>query len=72
MSFIESVYSFVFGDGDPNFNLEERRYRQIAQLIRENGGAVTAEQLAPYLARPRCRGPWNRAACARGVEGFAG
>eukprot|EP00668_Euglena_longa_P015035 GGOE01019083.1.p1 GENE.GGOE01019083.1~~GGOE01019083.1.p1 ORF type:complete len:663 (+),score=124.73 GGOE01019083.1:100-1989(+) len=53
MSFIESIYSFVFGDGDPNFNLEERRYRQIAQLIRDSGGVVTAEQLAPYLDPPR-------------------
>jgi hypothetical protein len=52
MSFIESVFSFVFGDGDPNYNLEERRYRQIAQVIRNNKGAVVAEQLAPYLDLP--------------------
>lgn len=49
MSFLEAVYSFVFGDGDPNTDLEQRRYRTLARLIRANNGAVTAEQLAPYL-----------------------
>jgi hypothetical protein len=49
MSFFEAVYSFVFGDGNPNFNVEERRYQMLAQVIRNNDGAVVAEQLAPYL-----------------------
>ncbi|KAI0563848.1 hypothetical protein FGB62_33g194 [Gracilaria domingensis] len=49
MSFLEAVYSFVFGDGDPNADVETRRYRTIAAIIRSNKGAVTAEQLAPYL-----------------------
>ena len=49
MSFLESVYSFVFGDADPNAGLDARRYRTLAALIRANNGAVTAEQLAPYL-----------------------
>eukprot|EP00178_Gracilaria_changii_P025380 TRINITY_DN78203_c0_g1_i1.p1 TRINITY_DN78203_c0_g1~~TRINITY_DN78203_c0_g1_i1.p1 ORF type:complete len:509 (+),score=74.25 TRINITY_DN78203_c0_g1_i1:281-1807(+) len=49
MSFLEAVYSFVFGDGDPNADIETRRYRTIAAIIRSNKGAVTAEQLAPYL-----------------------
>lgn len=62
LSFLESVFSFLFGDGDPNSDLEERRYQQIAQLIRENGGAVTAEQLAPYMdpGRPYDRGDAQR------------
>mmetsp|Transcript_12067 Transcript_12067/g.18927 ORF Transcript_12067/g.18927 Transcript_12067/m.18927 type:complete len:326 (-) Transcript_12067:168-1145(-) len=52
MSFLESVFSFLFGDGDPNSRLEERRARAIAQLVRDNGGAVVAEQLAPYMDPP--------------------
>lgn len=52
LSFLEAVYSFVFGDGDPNLNLEERRWRSVASVIRANLGAVTAEQLAPFLDPP--------------------
>lgn len=32
LSFLESVFSFLFGDGDPNTDLDERRYQQIAQV----------------------------------------
>ena len=42
MSFIESVFSFVFGDGDPNYNLEERRYRQVIG-IGDRGRIVTLD-----------------------------
>ncbi|PKA62372.1 Uncharacterized protein AXF42_Ash009257 [Apostasia shenzhenica] len=49
MNFIESVFSFVFGDGDPNQGLEEKRWKLIGQYISSNGGVVTAEELAPYL-----------------------
>jgi len=49
LSFLESVFSVLFGDGDPNANLEERRSKTVAQLIRAKGGAVTAEELAPYM-----------------------
>ena len=49
MSFLEAVYSLVFGDGDPNQGLEDRRWRRVAAVIRANRGAVTAEQLAPFL-----------------------
>lgn len=52
MSFLEAVYSFVFGDGDPNVVVEDRRWKLIAALIRANRGAVTAEQLAPFLDLP--------------------
>ena len=48
MGFLESVFSYVFGDGDPNGDVEERRLALVAEMIRENGGAVTAEQLAPF------------------------
>lgn len=49
MNFLESVFSFLFGDGNPNADLDERRWRAIATVIRNNGGAVAAEQVAPYL-----------------------
>lgn len=52
MSFLEAVYSFVFGDGDPNVAVEDRRWKMVAALIRSNRGAVTAEQLAPFLDLP--------------------
>lgn len=49
MSFLEAVFSFLFGDGNPNKNLEERKWSDIATAIRNNRGAVAAEQIAPYL-----------------------
>lgn len=47
-NFFFNVFSFLFGDGDPNTNLEDRKWAMIAEAIRENDGAVTADQLAPY------------------------
>ncbi|KAJ8479061.1 hypothetical protein OPV22_022788 [Ensete ventricosum] len=52
MNFVESVFSFVFGDGDPNQGLEEERWKLIGQYISSNGGVVSAEELAPYLDVP--------------------
>ncbi|MEE3717535.1 hypothetical protein V2H45_12295 [Tumidithrix elongata RA019] len=49
MGFLESVFSFLFGDGNPNADLEERRWRAIAAVIRNHHGVVTAEQITPYL-----------------------
>lgn len=49
INFLEAVFSFLFGDGDPNVDLEERRWQAIATTIRNNGGAIAAEQVAPYL-----------------------
>jgi hypothetical protein len=49
MSFLEAVFSFIFGDGNPNHNLEERKWSDIATAIGNNRGAVAAEQIAPYL-----------------------
>ena len=49
LNFLEAVFSFLFGDGNPNANLEKRRWRTIAAVIRNNKGAVVAEQIAPYL-----------------------
>ncbi|XP_022767068.1 uncharacterized protein At5g03900, chloroplastic isoform X2 [Durio zibethinus] len=56
MNFIESVFSFVFGDGDPNQGIEEERWKLIGQYIASNGGVVTAEELAPYLDLPTTNG----------------
>ncbi len=52
LSFLETIFSFVFGDGNPNRNLEDRRWETIAQRIAQSGGAVVAEQLTPYLDVP--------------------
>ncbi len=53
VNFLESVFSFLFGDGNPNANLEERRWKSIATVIRNNQGAVIGEQIAPYLNQIR-------------------
>ena len=52
LNFLEAVFSFLFGDGNPNADLAERRWRAIATVIRNHGGAVVAEQMAPYLDLP--------------------
>lgn len=53
LSFFESVFSFVFGDGDPNEKLlGETRWQLIGETIAQSGGSVIAEQLAPYLDPP--------------------
>lgn len=49
MNFFEAVFSFLFGDGNPNTDLDDRRWRTIGQLIRNQRGAVVAEQVAPFL-----------------------
>ena len=52
MNFLEAVYSYVFGDGDPNADVDKKQIAAAADAIRKSGGAVVAEQLAPYLALP--------------------
>ena len=49
MNFLESVFSFLFGDGNPNADLEENRYAAIGSVIQANKGAVVSEQIAPYV-----------------------
>ena len=49
MNFLESVFSFLFGDGNPNADLEEHRWQAIGGVIRSNKGAVIGEQIAPYV-----------------------
>jgi len=48
MGFLESIFSYVFGDGDPNKELGAVRLSAAADAIRSNNGAVSAEQLAPF------------------------
>jgi hypothetical protein len=49
INFLEAIFSFLFGDGNPNADLEERRWQSIASVIRANGGVVVAEQITPFL-----------------------
>ncbi|MGB3790281.1 MAG: hypothetical protein WA949_19890 [Phormidesmis sp.] len=49
LPFLEAVFSFLFGDGDPNEDLEERRWQAIGSVITNSGGAIAAEQVTPYL-----------------------
>ena len=49
MNFLESVFSFLFGDGNPNADLEEYRWQAIGSVIRNNKGSVVGEQIAPYV-----------------------
>ena len=67
MGFLQSCFSLLFGDDDPNTadpaaSLLQRRSRAIAALVRANGGTVTAEQLAPLLEPPAGFGPDDAAA----------
>lgn len=53
-NFLFDCFSFLFGDGNPNANIEERKWQLVAQAIKRNNGVMTAEQLAPYTgADPR-------------------
>jgi len=47
-NFFFNVFSFLFGDGNPNRNIEEKKWQLIAASIKHNHGVTTAEQLAPY------------------------
>ncbi|MFZ4640561.1 MAG: hypothetical protein ACOYMP_09195 [Nodosilinea sp.] len=49
MNFLEAVFSFLFGDGNPNQDLEDRRWQAIATVVQNQGGVVVAEQIAPFL-----------------------
>jgi hypothetical protein len=49
--FLVDCFSYLFGAGDPNVDLQERKWKYLAQVIRENEGVVAPEQLAPYFGR---------------------
>jgi hypothetical protein len=48
-NFVEAVFSFVFGDGDPNVMYDEKKWEIVGKFIASKGGVVTAEQLAPFM-----------------------
>ena len=52
MSLPEAIFSFVFGDGDPNQGFEEDRWRSLGRFIQASQGVVTAEEMAPFLDPP--------------------
>ena len=56
MGFLESVFSFVFGDGDPNLTYDDDRWKAVGRAISARGGVVTAEELAPLLDLPDAAG----------------
>jgi hypothetical protein len=35
MNFVEGIFSWVFGDGDPNMRFEERRWRALGKHIQK-------------------------------------
>jgi hypothetical protein len=47
--FLDYCFILFFGQGDPNARLLEKRWHDIAQIIRGHQGVVVAEQVAPYL-----------------------
>ncbi len=49
LNFLEAIFSFLFGDGDPNSALEEKRWQTIGTAIGNHRGAVVGEQIAPYV-----------------------
>jgi hypothetical protein len=46
--FFLEVFSFLFGDGHPNPDIDETRWQLISQTIINNNGVVVADQLAPF------------------------
>jgi hypothetical protein len=49
LNFLEAVFSVLFGDGNPNADLEQRRWSYIGNLIHRQKGVAIGEQIAPYL-----------------------
>ncbi|MBC7999712.1 MAG: hypothetical protein IAF58_17295 [Leptolyngbya sp.] len=49
--FLLNCYSFLFGEGDPNREYEENKWKLLAQVIRLNEGVVVPEHLAPYTGQ---------------------
>ncbi len=57
-NFLNNVFSFLFGDGNPNANFEELKWQTVTRIIELNQGVVTAEQLAPYLGENPAEEDW--------------
>lgn len=52
VAYLESVYSILFGDADPNRQLEQHRWQRIGAVLQDRRGVVMAEDLAPLLDLP--------------------
>jgi len=50
--FLEQCFLYLFAEPDPNRNRIERQWTSIATLIQQNEGALTFEQIRPWLADP--------------------
>ncbi len=48
-NFLFNCFTFLFGEGNPNLNLEDRRLSLITDTIKANQGSIIFEQIAPYL-----------------------
>lgn len=60
MNFLEAIFSFVFGDGDPNETFEERRWRALGQHIQVGGWVSERKRrvcqcVVPLLCHTTCR-----------------
>lgn len=49
--FFMDFFSFIFGDGDPNLNMEDKQWQYVGRVIEKNNGVVIAEQVAPYMSK---------------------
>jgi len=47
--FLDNCFTLLFGNGDPNYKIEEKRWRLISQVIKSHQGVITCEHVAPYL-----------------------
>jgi hypothetical protein len=47
-NFLLECFSFLFGDGEPNPEFEQKSWQLIAEVIKRNHGIVAVEQLLPY------------------------
>ncbi len=45
---LSNCFSFLFGTADPNCDLGERRWQLIAEKIKDGGGVITCDELAPF------------------------
>ncbi len=46
--FLLDCFSFLFGEGDPNKDFDDEKWKLLAQVIRLNEGVVLPEHLSPY------------------------
>lgn len=57
-NFLYNVFSYLFGEGNPNEGFDEQKWQAVARIIELNQGVVTAEQLAPYTGQDPTNEDW--------------